>query len=363
MEEKTDYQDPFLNPRREFIKTAAFASASVLATFWAYDLCARFQGNDEVAKQRRRQFAEWMGWDNLDDERSSLYEPFEPIELHDGQFEMIGVSHTAQTLHLHQEEMRAKVAQAPFVFSEYFSPGVQRVARLEVTYDQLKAPENFHLAFFGGLGKMCAEQGKDIVITNPQNKPSELLEFYLAGGIPVGLTGIGLVEASKLLADLFKKRFTRRQILKGMFTQVPAWALVKALAMGPTAAVWASWEGYTQKVQSALVEKGLINSDLPPEEQAQLLSWYMVDWRDVETAEGTDKAMSLYAGEISPSQTAPMFQGYGHGGMNEYLKNPDLRKKKLAHYPHYHAVGETSIRRYSHDQKSDTWKLVQKVDY
>jgi hypothetical protein len=298
----------------------------------------------------------------LIDERYSLYSPETPILVADRKFQMIGVRHNPQTLYQYQKEITEAIKNSPFVFLENFWESRHPYARPGVSWDEIFALENRWLSFQAGLGKICAEQNKDIVVVNPQTVGTEGLEFYLLLGIPIGITVHSYTEAADFLISKLAKGVTRREFLTGRWMK--AKNVLRALTAASSFFSWDHYFEFTKAARTKLIDEEILTPHLTPEEQVDILGWSFFDWRCAQGARGVTKAMERYQDEIDPSQIVPDIEGNHHKLMLHYLQKPLLRAAKCASYTaSFNPLGDLTIRRFFYSSSKDRWERVEKTPY
>jgi len=320
--------------RREFLKLLAIGSASAVATVIAPDVGLNILPAWEQPKP------EWQEGP--------------PIPVAGSKIQLIGISHNAKFMDEkehpeYKDKIRDKIKGAPFVFLEYFDENIRPLA-LPTTPD-----ENFQTSgsfggslngFYEAVGKICAEEGKDVIVVNPDNTNSR----YIASAVTAGLAAGSTTEwIWGKIGKRFKPKISRRDFLQMAFFA----PLIEEVAI---------FIGAAKKIQKALSERGIYTSDLPENERALILSWSFFDWRDTVSAKGIETAMQKYQDEIKSGSDPVAFNGKEHQGMAEYLKQPERRDalKEFLYKP-YNATGETSVRRYHFDKRKNEWRLIDEI--
>lgn len=254
------------------------------------------------------------------------YKPLEPVTIEGRNFRNIGVGHTPGTLFANIKDIKKRVSNSPYVFLEYFSVTEQTLALPTTTDNELKTYSTYRdytARFFGGIGRECAIEGKDILVVNPEydysHRQLQILELFLLSGLPIA-TSVNI---------LAKRKLTRRTFLKTAGITLPSLII-------------ASW---------LLLDK----ENIP--------GWYLIDYRDVRSSLGVRKALQSYGSEINKEQEVPMFQGNTHNGMVDYLENPDYAARRQKVYLHYQLFGNNPLRRYTFDQSENTWQLKDTIDF
>lgn len=275
-----------------------------------------------------------------------------PIHVRGKQVLFMGVSHDMNTYIEYKESFREAIKQSPFVVLEYFNQEIREKALPTVTDTELNTYDSFNETaenFFSGLGKICAEEGKDVIVINPQMPGTERMELALTYGVSAGAS---IDVAATLLATLRQK--VGNQIDRRNFFKV----------IGTVAAVYAfnKWESNTRKLRGMLENNGILKSDLSEKEKADILGWFHVDWRDVRAADGFESIAEVYKEEIG-DQPFVSVNGSYHNGVTEYLQNPILRAAKRPLYLQYDVLGDTSIRRFRFDKEQNKWKQTDTKKY
>jgi len=322
--------------RREFLRDVVdFTAAMGLLAFEPL----------HALTERSKEISERGGLENY----LNFYEPLDPLPTQGTNLRIIGVKHTNETLVDNIEDIRARVQQAPFVFVEYFFDGIRNRARLGVYIDQ-KMNDGLGYSegvkFYSGIGRICAQEGKDIIVANPDNEWTGQTELFIQA-LP---TTVAINSLQFFVKNLQGKKITRRSFLRH-------------LILGISALLSATQTGYTRDLRSTLEQASILTSDIPENERADVLGWNLWDYRDIRTAEGIEYALQSFSDETSPEDEVPLFEGSYHNGMLEYLKKPELRQTKRNLYPHYNLVDHDTVRRYTYDPKQDTWILKQELPY
>lgn len=280
----------------------------------------------------------------------SVYVPLDPIPVLGTNIRVIGVAHSRSTLVKNIEDIRSRIQHSPFIFLEVFFDEIRDRARPGIGIDQIMHDrfDNYtSVKFFAGVGRICAEEGKDIIVVNPQNKQLEIIDKVIRFGLP----GVVLGSSTASLVDVLRRRpMTRRRFLE--YSVLCAASLV-------TASYW----DFPRKLRNALDRRGLLTTEVPENEQADILSWSMLDYRDIRSSEGIETAIKLFRTEYFSQDEIAMFEGAGHNGKLEYLRDPKLREAKRLVYPHYNLVDTDTVRRYSFDPVANTWFLRQEIPY
>lgn len=265
-----------------------------------------------------------------------IYETLPTTTIEDGHLTMVGVTHISQTFQQHKNDIRTRVRNAPFTFLEYFNKE-----------DQKHPPQDQPHSFFGGVGSICAQEEKDVIVVNPETANAQLIESFLLFGVPAGFV---FSKLDTYLAELAAQSQTRRNFLK-------------LSLYAPSALTWASWIGVTKDMRNILEENGILHSSLTDKEKANILGWNLIDWRDLNTACGLIKAKERYADEWGHGNEAVIFQGAFHKGILEYIQNNELREAKSRLYLQYNLVGNYAVSRFRYDTQKNTWALYDHAPY
>lgn len=280
------------------------------------------------------------------EDRLSFYQPLDPFPIHGTYLRVIGVFHTRETFADNVQDIRLRVQRAPVVFLEGFWDMIQKRARPGIIVDQQwndGYDRSTGVDFFSGIGRICAQEGKDIVVVNPENETLKLAELALEYGPTWGIMYSGI-------SHLSRKPMTRRGFLRYM-------------GLGVTALITASKAGMTRKLRSALEAAGILSSDMPENQQADILAWSSWDYRDLRSAEGVERVLKVFSNELIDHNEVVIFEGASHNGKLEYLKNPELRQLKMNFYRHYDLVDTDTIRRYTFNPSDNSWTLKQEIPY
>ncbi len=258
--------------------------------------------------------------------------------------EGLGVTHLAETFVRNELKIRSKIADSHFVVVEHFGNGIKDLAKPEITSeDLLNERQSYNSrawAFFAGVGKICAEQGKDIFVVNPQSNLNLFFDANSLIGIPMYLLTSGLAEVSYEPSGLRE-------------------ALIVA-----TLARWLSSHRLPYKVRDYLEDSNFFPpSTVPRDERAMTLGWSLNDYRDIRSSLGIRKILKVNGDEFPAGQALLYIQGAGHNGVAEYLRRPYLARFKQLIYPHYHLTRTRGIRRFHFNQQENQWELKQKIPF
>jgi hypothetical protein len=259
----------------------------------------------------------------------------------------LGVNHVAETFINNESDIRERVNKSDFIVLEGFGKAVQGIALPTTSNNQLleTKKKNYHMyagSFFAGIGKVCAEERKDIFVANPQSPLNLNIDFSLLLGTPAYLGIMNML-----------------QVGSGSEVEV----MRRAMVVG-SLSVWMSWLRMSRELRDSLEFVHLLPEDpLPREERADFLGYGFNDYRDVRTALGIRRILNLWGSEISEGSSLFFVQGEHHNGVAEYLKRPKLANIKKFVYPHYHFTGDRAIRRYSFNPSENKWSLTQRVPF
>lgn len=202
--------------------------------------------------------------------------------------------------------------------------------------------------FFSCIGRVCAQEGKDILVVNPQTIGSENVSGALTYGLLATLT---VSDSLNIYKRVNKQSVTRNGFLRGLGYFVGGISLASTL-------------DFTRPLRKKLEEYGFLsNSGISKDKQADILGFHHEDWRDIQTARGIEKVAQVFDAEVSDGRSVPVMQGSGHNGIYEYLHDSDGREAKTKLYAPYNFVGRHSIRRYSFDRSKNKWELKVEIPY
>lgn len=209
------------NPsRREVLRGIVDLAAASAATYYAPEAIVRL--SDALTNTP----------EPLDGSRAKLI-PTSEIALDHGSVKFLGVTHCLDTYVTHRAEFVKQIEQSSLVMFEYFGSSWFEQSRPAV-------PESYFLQpvpifqdtekFFQATARLCAQDGKDIIVVNPQNHPSQYVESLLTAGIVAGLTSD---EALRRIWD----KFSQQKMDQRTFLRFGA--------AGTAATVVSSWVGLT----------------------------------------------------------------------------------------------------------------------
>lgn len=262
---------------------------------------------------------------------------------------IVGVSHIPKTFEANRENIEERVYGSPFTILEYFEDGARSIALPTTNFTEMKIRGYNDLVdmFFGQIGRLCAEKGRDILVVNPETAMSQYLESYYMFGLSGALV---LSDIGYLHGKIKSEPVTRRHFLK-------------LLGYVVTGFTWLSWLGSTRELRNTLGDDLSLNTQTSELERADVLGMSLIDWRDVNSAIGISAAMKHYADEITVNQVIPVFQGAGHDGTAEYLKNLQTARNKSELYALRNLTGKNTVKRYTYDKNSNSWKLKEEIPY
>lgn len=271
-----------------------------------------------------------------------------PYRINNHDLSLVGVAHTSYSFAAYEPEIRQTVKESPFIVLEYFNREVREGATPDFNIEKRlddNTYEGLILPFFTGVGAICAQERKDIIEVNPQTIATQFTQTALLYGIP-GATIISNLPGG---ADIFYgNSITRR-------------ALLSTLALGTSAWSWLSYHGSLEQHRDKLERLGLVDSQVPKEQQANVTEWDVLDFRDIRTAQALEKVFEWYGSEATPDQSIPLIHGAYHNGVVEYLKNPSFRDQKALSYLHFLISGNLTIRRYTF--ADNAWKLKEQTAF
>ena len=230
--------------RREFLRnTVDIAAAS--AIFPIIPFFTRIHAEKEIYK---------LGVDKY----FNFYEPLKPFPVKGSNLQIVGVAHTRETYLANAEDIRARVQRAPFVIFEAFYDSIRKRSLPTVAMDQKMndlGDNDTGVQFFSGIGRICVQEGKDVVVVNPGTLELLAYDLALLTFVPSAVT---LDAGASLVQSLRGRRMTRRRFLRHVL-------------MSNSALVLASWAGFTRKLRSSLEKDGLLSAEMPEEEQTIFL--------------------------------------------------------------------------------------------
>lgn len=250
--------------------------------------------------------------------------------------------HSYPAFRQHQEKIRSQVRKAPFVNLEYFDSSSREQALPDASEKTIRSLPFTAQQFFAAVGKICAEEGKDILVSNPETPASHTLDALLLLGIPLATAGI-------IFDAIEKHDMTKLKTIMATVALTPS--VIRIVSE------MASAQSLTTDISK---ESGLIN----PSQKTRPSGEYrmnQIDWRDVYTAKGLVTAQSRYASELQNDKEMLSYHGEGHVGVMTYLADPNLRMQKEVAYAPYNAVGDTSLRRYHFDPEKKIWEEIDKT--
>lgn len=275
---------------------------------------------------------------NINDlsERTTAFEKVhDAVQVQGHPFRLIGILHTLPEFQKLEPKIRERIRKAPFVILEYFDPKYFKDSPSESPQEQVEELKLQANRYFAAMGALCAEEGKDIVVVNPETPTARVMDTFLTFGLPVG-------AGYKALSDVDNYTMTsRRGFLLG----------ATALPLGAAAL---SELGVTRAIRDSREEPN--SEHVQKNERADIYGWHISDWRDLVTAKGVELASKAYGQEIQPGQEVPMYHGASHIGVIEYLKRPEFREEKEAGYVLHGLAGNLSLRRYHYDPVQRTWE-------
>lgn len=291
------------------------------------------------------------------------YEPGTVVPVQGKQVQHIGVAHAPESYRIHKEDIVDRIEQAPgFIFLEYFddrsihnalpsSPEPEEETTIVNMGSQIGA-------YFSAMGRAAAIAGKDIVVVNSDT------QFLQVSEVPVlSLTAAVLANDVNSLKKTNEgsKDITRRSFL-GLAGKTAARAAVYAVG-GPVLLRQVTGIDATQRLQKELQAQGILTNDLTEDEQANILAWSYVDYRNLCSAIGVEAAIKKYGSEMQPDSTVPIFEGADHSGMLNYLVDPKLRDAKEVAYKPLNIASDRTVKRYHFDKENNRWELADRFKY
>lgn len=301
-----------------------------------------------LSEVTRRQFLTGaFGVKDQSSQGDSYLVRYGPYEIGRHRLNVVGVAHQRPTLENYREELTELVSQSPFVILEALDDQMRRIAvdpstRPYTGYRPNPVVEST-IAFFAGVARICADSHKDIIVVNPQSYTTSLLDVLIMFGIPTS----GLIFT---LTTSPNRSLSRRGFI-ALTASVPAVLELEG-----------KFFGLTRRLRSLLENFGVGQNHLQPDEEADLLGWSHLDYRDLRSALGIRKILQVYDSEASRGEV-PIIQGAWHNGVIEYMQNPDLIEQKLVMYPHYQLLGTNTLRRYTYHQGKNAWELREELPF
>jgi len=272
-------------------------------------------------------------------EAKDSYVPHNPVEVSGKMVDLVGVSHIPSVFAEHEVDIRKRIkaSHSPFIVLEAFSPAIQEIAhpvkgknkkRVSNHLSKKYPPqiyEEYTRNFFAGIASICAEEGKDILVVNPEADYglSQVPDAVLDGVI---LPALVVTDLAQLWRRARKKPLvSRRNALRTAGYAAAAYNI-------------ASWVGDSK-------------------ESADPWRWNYIDWRDASSSLRLTEALHEIGSEIPENAVVPMFEGSFHSeGFLNYLKNPTLAANKTRFaYAHYNLTDKSAPSRYTYDKDREQW--------
>lgn len=251
----------------------------------------------------------------------------------------IGLDHTLQTFEANEPEIRKQVSESPFVILEYFQEQMRGRAKPDTSREEVKKLVTVAEQFFASVGRVCAEEGKDVVVVNPDTPAAMLSYAFLAMGLPMGLI-------LKAFSDISNGTQTKEKALVESVLTLPIFAMYLTEAGGARA-----FRDYLDQEDGAPAM----------ENKADAFGFSNSDWRDVVTAKGTRLALERYGQDADDTHPVTAYHGGLHYGTIEYLQKPELVREKERAYAGHNLIGDLSLRRYHFDRDSNSWAVADRV--
>ncbi len=324
--------------RRSLLYDSAKFGLASLGTYWG--------GKEVIGRMlfdQGKTPAELVKEDQRRARRASTYEPVPSKDIADTQLNLVGVVHTGEVFARREQDITQRIQKSSLVMLEYFNTQMQLMAQpvsgSAGEYIRNSFPPSAYndlvSGFFGGVGSICAREGKDIVVVNPETDWSQRLDASLLLGIGGGLVATDVIHGGRLAAKkLFKKG-----------NPLPRRTILRAVGYGAALTNLSSW--YDQ----------LEHTD--PKQEENPYRWSMLDWRDAVSAQGIRQTTEIYKEELPASSAVTLFQGNAHTRNTlYYLDHPTIAEAKITGvYPQYRFGGDYSVRRYHYDKKLHSWQL------
>ncbi len=234
----------------------------------------------------------------------------------------VGVGHTLATFKHNETKIRAQVRKAPFVVLEYFDDDIRPMA-VPGTEDKIENLPTMAEQFFASVGRVCAEERKDIIVVNPDTLSAELLDALLVFGIPMAT-----ILAAADAAD--RGDLSSLKILLGAGANIPSFL---------------KWRSEVMRKLGGNASKDAWALDLQ-------------DWRDALTAQGMVVARRRYPAELQRKEMLA-YHGAEHAPVLDYIADPKKREEKMTNYVLHNLLGDLSLRRYHFGKEK--WEELERV--
>jgi hypothetical protein len=220
---------------------------------------------------------------------------------------LVGVSHTRDFFHEHEDFFRDQIVNAPAVFLE-------------------DGPKGFTYEFDEEIAKVAQETEKAIYIPEPSNGVHVLLD--------IAQLGVGGYFAGSYLRK--PKEISRRSFLKKG----------GATLLG----LYLAWGSFMPR---GFVQKAIGDENVKIDDALQYGT--VEDYRNIVVAENLDRASK----RVQLEGSVPYFIGSDHvEGIHTYINNPELRRKRIVYLPQ-DLISDTSFRKY--EFLEGKWKLTEKI--
>lgn len=278
-----------------------------------------------------------IGLAEFDTERAGLVREQGRAQVEGHDVRWMGVNHNQQTFEAHKEEIREQISEASAVVLEYFDDRIANVSRSDSADTELKNLPFSVERFFSLVAKVCAEEGKEIIVVNPDTAAARIFYVFVTIGFPMGLF-------MKVVGDLEAE------------SQTAGKAAVEAILALPTIASWLTEAGGMSALRDYMEKKGLLRESHSEDIKADLLGVHFQDWRDLTTAKGLTMVLKKFGSEYNPAKPITAYHGAAHDKTLEYLRDPDFRRQKAAIYGLHNLLGDMSARRYRFDASTNAWE-------
>lgn len=219
---------------------------------------------------------------------------------------LVGVRHTRDFFHEHEDFFIEQIANAPAIFLE-------------------DGPKGFTHEFDKEIAKVAQETKKSIYIPEPANAFHGLLDM--------AQFGVGVYLAGSFLRK--QKKISRRNFLNGGATLLGAYLTLGSFIL------------------SSFVQRAIGDENVKIDDALQYGT--VGDYRNIVAAENLDRVSK----RLQLKGSIPYFIGAEHvEGIHTYIHNPELRQKRIVYFPQ-DLISDTSFRKY--EFQDGNWKLTEKI--
>lgn len=301
-------------------------------------------------------------------EHSSQFRKYEPLELHGQKIEFCGVRHNPSTLEVYERELRDAIERSSLVVLEgapeaegifepqYITAISAWAKRQGVTLSDSEIIDALRrdpdIVFFSGVERMAKEASKRIAIIDPlqdslaseslldAGKNTEIKKALVLLGGYFGYAGTGILnllakrtkqEPEKLKNKKGTHLITRRKALQGLFALTSSTSLLSLLASA----------------------HGIQGMGSRRDNPFGLFVHNISDYRDVSVATGIDELAKTAA------HKDPITVIYGNAHINSqrhYLVSPQERKARSLGYGHFQSIKKPLLKVF--EPVGDYWQKV-----